>query len=116
MLSNQCHPQSQKSFVVKSADIMEVLILIAQYHGLNRMIAIVVSQRGEKMVVHKTMQMPSSCEMCWIRSYCDAWVYEPNKAKGYDSRLNNCPLVEVEKRRVVCNKERITAWVERTEG
>ena len=67
------------------------------------------------MIVHKTMNMPSSCTMCWLRYSCEAWVYEQIKARGYGHRLENCPLVEVEQKRVVCNKQRITAWVERKE-
>lgn len=67
------------------------------------------------MILHKTMTMPSSCTMCWISCTCDEWVNERLKHKGYGKRLDNCPLVEVEKKRVVCNKERMDAWVERRE-
>lgn len=47
------------------------------------------------MIIHKTMEMPSSCTMCWIRSTCTEWMAERMKFKGYGQRLENCPLVEV---------------------
>lgn len=67
------------------------------------------------MVLHKTMKLPTTCNMCWMAFQCHEWITEPCRWKGYDKRLDNCPLVEVEEKRVVCNKQRITAFVERRE-
>lgn len=47
------------------------------------------------MLIHKTMKMPTSCLSCWIAPTCDVWVREKSKYKGYDNRLENCPLEEV---------------------
>lgn len=51
--------------------------------------------KGEKMLIHKTMKMPTSCLSCWIAPTCEVWVREKSKYKGYDNRLENCPLEEV---------------------
>lgn len=47
------------------------------------------------MLIHKTMRMPKSCLSCWIAQTCEVWVAEKKKYKGYDNRLENCPLEEV---------------------
>lgn len=47
------------------------------------------------MLIHKTMKMPTSCLSCWIAPTCEVWVREKSKYKGYDNRLENCPLEEV---------------------
>lgn len=47
------------------------------------------------MVIHKTMVMPTSCLSCWISPTCEVWVREKSKYKGYDNRLENCPLEPV---------------------
>lgn len=48
-----------------------------------------------KMLIHKTMKMPTSCLSCWIAPTCEVWVREKSKYKGYDDRLDECPLEEV---------------------
>lgn len=47
------------------------------------------------MLIHKTMKMPTSCLSCWIAPTCEVWVREKSKYKGYDNRLDECPLEEV---------------------
>ena len=47
------------------------------------------------MLIHKTMKMPTSCLSCWISPTCEVWVREKSKHKGYDNRLDECPLEEV---------------------
>lgn len=47
------------------------------------------------MLIHKTMKMPTSCLSCWISPTCEVWVREKSKYKGYDNRLENCPLEPV---------------------
>ena len=47
------------------------------------------------MLIHKTMKMPTSCLSCWIAPTCEVWVREKSKYKGYDDRLDECPLEEV---------------------
>lgn len=47
------------------------------------------------MLIHKTMKMPTSCLSCWIAPTCEVWVAEKKRYKGYDNRLENCPLEEV---------------------
>lgn len=47
------------------------------------------------MLIHKTMKMPTSCLSCWIAPTCEVWVAEKSKYKGYDNRLENCPLEPV---------------------
>ena len=47
------------------------------------------------MLIHKTMTMPTSCLSCWIAPTCEVWVREKSKYKGYDNRLDECPLEEV---------------------
>lgn len=47
------------------------------------------------MLIHKTMKMPTSCLSCWIAPTCDVWVREKSKHKGYDERLDGCPIEEV---------------------
>ena len=47
------------------------------------------------MLIHKTMTMPTSCLSCWIAPTCEVWVREKSKYKGYDDRLDECPLEEV---------------------
>lgn len=47
------------------------------------------------MLIHKTMKMPASCLSCWIAPTCEVWVREKSKYKGYDDRLDECPLEEV---------------------
>lgn len=47
------------------------------------------------MLIHKTMKMPTSCLSCWIAPTCEVWVREKSKYKGYDNRLENCPLEEM---------------------
>jgi len=47
------------------------------------------------MLIHKTMKMPTSCLSCWIAPTCEVWVREKSKYKGYDNRLENCPLEPV---------------------
>ena len=48
-----------------------------------------------EMLIHKTMKMPTSCLSCWISPTCEVWVREKSKHKGYDDRLDECPLEEV---------------------
>lgn len=57
----------------------------------------VLGGKGEKMLIHKTMKMPTSCLSCWIAPTCEVWVREKSKYKGYDNRLENCPLEEVKR-------------------
>lgn len=64
------------------------------------------------MIVHKNMEMPSSCTMCWLSYVCDVWINDRCRHESYDKRLDNCPLIEVTAKRVVYNKQRITAYVE----
>lgn len=59
------------------------------------MTTIVHGEKGEKMLIHKTMAMPTSCLSCWIAPTCEVWVREKSKYKGYDDRLDECPLEEV---------------------
>ena len=47
------------------------------------------------MLIHKTMKMPTSCLSCWISPTCEVWVGEKSRYKGYDDRLDECPLEEV---------------------
>ena len=58
-------------------------------------IGFVQMAKGEKMLIHKTMKMPTSCLSCWIAPTCEVWVREKSKYKGYDNRLENCPLEPV---------------------
>lgn len=49
-----------------------------------------------KGVIHTTMHMPSSCSMCWINKSCEEHAKEWKKPwKGYDQRLDTCPLQPV---------------------
>lgn len=67
------------------------------------------------MILHTTMKMPSSCTMCWFAATCEVWINEIHRWKSYDKRLDNCPLVDVDEKRVVCNRQRTTAWVAKGE-
>ena len=35
---------------------------------------------------------PKSCSMCKVRNICEVWNEELVKWKGYNDRLDNCPL------------------------
>ena len=59
------------------------------------------------MLIHKTMKMPTSCLSCWIAPTCEVWVREKSKYKGYDDRLDECPLEEVKHGHwIMTNKEK----------
>ena len=75
------------------------------------------------MLIHKTMTMPTSCLSCWIAPTCEVWVREKSKYKGYDDRLDECPLEEVkhghwevvdgtEPRRYGCSVCKRLSWTE----
>ena len=75
------------------------------------------------MLIHKTMKMPTSCLSCWIAPTCEVWVREKSKYKGYDDRLDECPLEEVkhghwevvdgtEPRRYGCSVCKRLSWTE----
>lgn len=75
------------------------------------------------MLIHKTMKMPTSCLSCWIAPTCEVWVREKSKYKGYDNRLENCPLEpvkhghwevvdETEPRRYGCSVCKRLSWTE----
>lgn len=75
------------------------------------------------MLIHKTMKMPKSCLSCWIAPTCEVWVREKSKYKGYDERLDECPLEEVkhghwevvdetEPRRYGCSVCKRLSWTE----
>lgn len=38
------------------------------------------------------VEMPTSCSMCWLDSICKVWQDEPTKWKGFNDRLDGCPL------------------------
>ena len=46
-------------------------------------------------ILSKDMDMPTSCTMCWLNTFCDAWHAEPLKYKGYNKRLDGCHLAEL---------------------
>lgn len=46
-------------------------------------------------VIVKGMKMPTSCTMCWLNSFCGVWATEPVKHKGFNERLEGCPLTEL---------------------
>lgn len=59
-----------------------------------------------KGVIHTTMHMPSSCSMCWINKSCEEHANEWRKPwKGYDKRLDTCPLQPVRHGRWELDKE-----------
>ena len=43
----------------------------------------------------KGMKMPNSCTMCWLNTFCGVWNEEPVKHKGFNERLEDCPLTEL---------------------
>lgn len=43
-------------------------------------------------VIVKGMEMPTSCTMCWLNTFCGVWNEEPVKNKGFNERLEDCPL------------------------
>ncbi len=46
-------------------------------------------------VLIKDMEMPTSCTMCWLNTFCGVWNTEPVKHKGFNERLEDCPLTEL---------------------
>lgn len=46
-------------------------------------------------VIVKDMEIPTSCTMCWLNTFCGVWNTEPVKYKGFNERLENCPLTEL---------------------
>lgn len=60
------------------------------------------------MLIHKTMKVPTSCLSCWIAPTCEVWVREKSKYKGYDDRLDECPLEEVKHGHWIVNDNRHT--------
>ena len=46
-------------------------------------------------VLIKDMEMPTSCTMCWLNTFCGVWNTEPVKHKGFNERLEGCPLTEL---------------------
>lgn len=46
-------------------------------------------------VLIKDMELPTSCTMCWLNTFCGVWNTEPVKHKGFNERLENCPLTEL---------------------
>ena len=46
-------------------------------------------------VLIKDMEMPTTCTMCWLNTFCGVWNTEPVKHKGFNERLENCPLTEL---------------------
>ena len=46
-------------------------------------------------VLIKDMEMPTSCTMCWLNTFCGVWNTEPVKHKGFNERLESCPLTEL---------------------
>ena len=46
-------------------------------------------------VIIKGMQMPTSCTMCWLNTLCGVWNIETVKHKGFNKRLDACPLTEL---------------------
>ena len=46
-------------------------------------------------VLIKDMEMPTSCTMCWLNTFCGVWNIEPVKYKGFNKRLDDCPLSEL---------------------
>ena len=66
-------------------------------------------------VLIKDMEMPTSCTMCWLNTFCGVWNTEPAKHKGFNKRLEDCPLTE----HILCRecKHMIrTASIEHEEG
>ena len=46
-------------------------------------------------VIIKGTQMPTSCTMCWLNTLCGVWNIETVKHKGFNKRLDACPLKEL---------------------
>lgn len=46
-------------------------------------------------VLIKCLEMPTTCTMCWLNTFCGVWNTEPVKHKGFNERLENCPLTEL---------------------
>ena len=46
-------------------------------------------------VLIKNMGMPTSCTMCWLNTFCGVWNIETAKHKGFNKRLDDCPLAEL---------------------
>lgn len=46
-------------------------------------------------VIVNGMKMPNSCTMCWLNTFCGVWNVEPVKHKGFNERLEDCPLTEL---------------------
>ena len=46
-------------------------------------------------VLIKDMNMPTTCTMCWLNTLCGAWNTETAKYKGFNKRLDDCPLAEL---------------------
>lgn len=46
-------------------------------------------------VLIKDMELPTSCTMCWLNTFCGVWNEEPVKNKGFNERLEDCPLTEL---------------------
>lgn len=46
-------------------------------------------------VIVKGVKMPTTCTMCWLNTFCGVWNTEPVKHKGFNERLENCPLTEL---------------------
>ena len=46
-------------------------------------------------VLIKGLEMPTTCTMCWLNTFCGVWNTEPVKHKGFNERLENCPLTEL---------------------
>ena len=38
------------------------------------------------------VEMPTSCSMCKLDRMCKVWQDEPAKWKGFNDRLDGCPL------------------------
>lgn len=46
-------------------------------------------------VLIKDMEIPTSCTMCWLNTFCGVWNIETVKHKGFNKRLDACPLTEL---------------------
>ena len=46
-------------------------------------------------VLIKDMEIPTSCTMCWLNTFCGVWNIETVKYKGFNKRLDGCPLTEL---------------------
>ena len=64
-------------------------------------------------VLIKGLEMPTTCTMCWLNTFCGVWNTEPVKHKGFNERLENCPLTEL----IRCkdcknNPSTLIGWIE----